>query len=368
MINLIKSLATSLLRSLKPASAARGRSLSELAFSGIVYLISIGIGLGIGAIPVIVMGKDPVKAYWTLFHASLGGIPQIAETLVKTIPLWLTGLGISLAFSVGFWNIGGEGQFYLGAIAATGIGISIASLHLPQPIALFLVMAAGIIGGASWALIPAFLKVFQGINEIIVTVMMNFIAILLSEYLILGPWRDPAAPEPMTLPIATESILPKLVPRTWLHAGLFIAIAATVVAHVIMKKTVLGYEIKCVGANPVAAKWSGIDISRVTIYSMLLAGGLIGLAGASEIAGIHYRLLRGISPGYGALAIIIALLAKYEPVGVAIASFFFAALLVGADALQRTINMPVSAVYVIEATILLSTYILQNVLRRGLRA
>lgn len=336
----------------------------RIFYTFIIYGLSISIGLGISALPIVIMGANPLEAYWTMFYASLGGVSQIAETLVKAIPLWLAGLSVAVAFSVGFWNIGAEGQLHWGAIATTGVGIALASLALPSPIAILIVLASGLIAGTFWALIPAFLKAYLRINEIIVTVMMNFIAIYFTEYLILGPWRDPTAPEPMTPPIASAAQLPKLIPRTWFHSGIFVAIAATVVVFFIMEKTPLGYEIKCTGNNPKAAKWGGIDVSRVIIYSMILSGGLAGLAGACEIAGVHYRLLRGFSPGYGFLAIIVALLAKLNPIGVAFAAFFFAALLVGADALQRTIGMPVSAVYVIEATILLSVFVFENIIRR----
>jgi len=334
----------------------------------LLYLISVGLGLIIGgALPALAINISPMEVYQTIFYASLGNMLRISETLVKTIPLWLIGLGIAVAFSSGFWNIGAEGQFYWGAIAAIGIGIIISGMNLPPPIAILLILIAGFLAGALWALIPAVLKVYLGVNEIIVTVMMNFIAIYFAEYLILGPWRDPAVPEPMTYALPLEARLPKILPGTPLHAGIFIAIIATLVAYVILEKTPLGFEIKCVGNNPKAALWSGINLSKVVISSMLLSGGLAGLAGVCEITGIHYRLLRGVSPGYGFLAIIVALLAKLSPLGVPASAFFFAMLLVGADALQRTVKIPVSAVYVIQAVILLSVIVLEIVLRRGLK-
>ncbi|MBS7648178.1 MAG: ABC transporter permease [Halobacteria archaeon] len=327
-----------------------------------MYLISVGFALLLFAITVLAMGYSPLLALETLIVSSLGGKTRLAETLVRMIPLIFTGTSVIIAFKANFWNLGVEGQLYWGAIALTYVGLFLA--NLTAPIQLLLAFSLAFLAGALWALIPGALKAYLGVNEIVTTIMMNYIVLLIVDWLATGPWHDPMGFEPITYPISEYIRLPKIIMGTRFHTGLLIALACVVVTYIILERRTLGYEIKAVGDNVNAAKRSGINIVKVIILTAFLSGGIAGLAGASEIAGVHYRLLRGISPGYGFTGIIIALIAKKSLVWSIPVAFFFAMLLLGSDAFQRTISMPAGAIYAIQAMIALCILMPEYALRR----
>jgi simple sugar transport system permease protein len=305
------------------------------------------------AVLMVIIGVNPVEAYAALVRGSFGSLNGLGETLVKATPLLLIGLGIAIAFRGGMWNIGAEGQLLLGAIGAT-----IAALYLPDMPAILhlpLVMLAGMIFGAAWGAIPGYLRARWRVNEIVVTIMMNYLALYILSYLVNGPMKDmnrvPPQPQSATLP--PSALLPKLFPPTRAHLGILIAIVAAVVVWFVLQRTPLGYEIKAAGSNPEAAEYGGIGTVVTGTLAMILSGALAGLAGMAEISGIHRRLLEGISPGYGYLAIAVALFGGLNPGGILLSSLFFGALLVGADAMQRAVGVPVATVYLLQGLVLI---------------
>jgi simple sugar transport system permease protein len=257
-----------------------------------------------------------------------------------------------IAFKAQVWNIGGEGQIYVGAMAATWVGINFAGLptwlHLP------LTILAGGIGGSLWALIPAILRVFLNVNEVITTLMFNYIGIFIVSWAVHGPMKEPGGFMPQTARIAETAILPPVIPATRLHAGVLLALIAAVAVYFLLYHTTIGYNIRAVGENPQGAKFGGIRVGGTLITAMLMSGFLCGLAGTNEVLGSHYRLLDGISPGYGFTAIVVALLGRLNPFGVIAAAYLFSSLFIGATQMQRTVQIPLALSNVIQAIIVLT--------------
>jgi len=319
--------------------------------SAIVPLLSILMALVVGGIVLLVSGENPFEVYQAMARGALGDQNGVAETLVKTIPLLLTGLGVAVAFRMQLWNIGAEGQLYLGAIVATGTGIFL----LPDAPAVVLIPAmvvAGLLGGAFWALVPGLLRAFLGANEIITSLMLNYVAILLSEYLVHGPWRDPAAfgfPGTKSLPDAAW--LPRW-ETTRVHLGLLFGLVAAALLWATLRRTRWGYEVSVMGENPRAARYAGMPTRRTIVLVMVLSGALAGLAGMSEVAGIGHQLQSSLSPGYGYTAIIVAWLGRLNPGGIVLVAFLLAGVLVGGDQLQMTMGLPSAIAPMLQGTIL----------------
>jgi len=297
-----------------------------------------------------VFGANPIRIYFEMFEGAFGSVNSIAETLVYATPILLTSLAAIVCFRCGMWNVGAEGQLYLGAIAAVGLGFN--SMGLPGPLVLPVMALGAFAAGAAWGAVPGFLRVRFGANEVIVTIMMNFLAMILATYLITGPWASGATP--ITRPIVPAGYLPILIPGTRLHVNLFGAIAAATILAVVLNRTVLGYEIRAVGHNPRAARVVGIPVARVIVLSFLISGGVAGFAGFNEVAGIQHALPDQISPGFGFTGIEVALLANLDPAWAMVSALFIAALNVGAAAMQRVVGVPVALVWVIEGFILLA--------------
>lgn len=306
-------------------------------------------------------GVNPVDAYLGMYKESLGSFYGVTETLVKATPLILTGLGVSLAFRMKIWNIGADGQLYMGAMGATWVAVFSGLQGFAAVVCMFL--AAGIMGGL-WASVAGILKAKLRVNEIIVTLLMNYIASAWVSYLVYGPWKDPKGFNfPLTERFAQEIMLPTL-STTRLHFGFIIAVVLAVLLFVVIEKTVWGYEIKVIGDNPSAAKYAGINIDKNIILVMFFSGALAGIAGFSETAGVQGRLQEGISQGYGYTAIIVAWLAGRSAVGVLIVSVIMAVILVGGDSLQILMQLPVAFVNLFQGLILFfilaSDYFLKN--------
>ncbi|RLC62713.1 MAG: ABC transporter permease [Chloroflexi bacterium] len=315
----------------------------------VVPIVSLILALLFGGLLLTIFGINPLKAYRVMARGSLGDGYAISETLVKAIPLMLTGLGISIAFRMLFWNIGAEGQLAIGGIAASYVALFLSD-SLPAPLVLPLMALFAVLAGATWGGIPALLKAFIGVNEILTTLMMNYIAILLVEYLYLGPWRDPAGYGfPGSAPFPESAWLPRLTGRV--HAGLIFALLAAVLIWFILNHTRWGYEIRVIGENPRAARYTGVSIARNVLLVMLLSGGLAGLAGMAEVAGLTRRLY-GLTVGYGYTAIIVAWLASLNPWGVILVAFLMAALLVGGDQIQIALQTPAAVALVLQGAIL----------------
>jgi simple sugar transport system permease protein len=254
------------------------------------------------------------------------------------------------------WNIGSEGQLHIGAIGATLAGVAMAQWtpNLPAVVALPLTALAGILSGGLYASFAGVLKARWEVNEVITTIMMNFVAILFVQYLTFGPLRDPGAQgQPMSAYIAEAAQLPHLVARSRLHLGVVLALVAALLVYVVLWKTTLGYEVRAVGANPRAARHAGINVNRNIFIAMVISGGLAGLAGMVEVSGLHYRLLNSFSPGYGQAGTIVALFGNLHPIAIVPAAVLFGGLLTGADTMARTVQVSTSLVVVIQGLMVL---------------
>ncbi|QGP91180.1 Branched-chain amino acid transport system / permease component [Neomoorella glycerini] len=315
----------------------------------IVPVIAVILALGVGAIFLAVTGFNPLKVYQSMLYGVIGSKYGLSETVVKAIPLMLAGLGVSVAFRMLLWNIGAEGQFYMGAFGASFVALYFP--HLPAYLMLPAMFIAGIVMGGLWAVLPALPKARWGVNEVITTLMLNYVAILWVDYLVYGPWKDPKGFNfPLTAPFSKAAILPTIA-GTRVHLGLIFALLAAIVLSIILWHTRWGYEIRVIGESPRAARYAGIKIERNIILVMLLSGALAGLAGMSEVAGITHRLQHGISPGYGYTAIIIAWLAKLHPATIILVSFLFGGLIVGGYSVQ-TSGVPAATVSMLQGAIL----------------
>jgi len=315
----------------------------------IVVSIAIVLALLVGAVFIRINGFNPWDVYVTMFKSSFGSIYGLSETIVKSIPLMLAGLGVAIASRMLLWNIGGEGQIYMGAFAAGWVALF--GPELPAVAMIPAVLAAGLIGGALWSLIPAFLKAKMGVNEIITTLMFNYIAILWNDYLVFGPWRDPNGfNQPLTAKFPSSAMLPVL-PGTRIHLGVLIGLAAAVILYFVLMRTRWGYEVRVTGESQNAARYAGMNTTRNILLVLMLSGGLAGLAGAVEVTGVLGRLQQGISPNYGYTAILVAVLAKLNPFTVVLVSFLFGGLLVGGYTAQ-TVGVSMAIVYMLQGAII----------------
>jgi len=317
-----------------------------------VPLLSIITGLLVGAIFLALAGVNPATAYMEMLHGAFGSKYGFSETVVKTIPLILTGLAVAVAFRMLLWNIGAEGQFYMGAIGASWIALTMD--NYPAAVVIPMMFVAGFLFGGLWGLIPGVLKAGWDANEIITTLMLNYVAINFCDYLVYGPWKDPNGMGfPLTRPFEETACLPQYF-RTRIHGCIFFALIAVVIIYIIMYKSNWGYEIRVIGENIKAARYGGISVIKNILLVMLLSGGLAGLAGMAEVSGIIHRLQHGFSPGYGYTAIIVAWLARLNPFAMTLVAFLFGALLVGGDQLQLSLKLPGSMVGIIQGAILFS--------------
>ncbi len=297
-------------------------------------------------------GISAVRAYQLIVKGALGSRLGLAETVRRAIPLLLCGVGLTIAFRALFWNIGAEGQLLLGAVAAAGVALF---SGLPDVLLLPAMFIAGFLAGALWGLIPAVLKARLGINDVITTLMMNYIALYLVEWLIHGPWRGPTMrgfaytdkfPSAATLPTISW---------TRIHwPTLLLGLAVAVLAYVLITRTRAGFEIRVVGENPEAARFAGISAFKTTLFVMIISGGLAGLAGVGEAAGIHRMLLgpTSISMGYGYTAIIVAWLARRNPLAVIVTSLLFGVIMSGGDVIRVSLGLPFQVINLFNGLIL----------------
>jgi simple sugar transport system permease protein len=318
--------------------------------STIILLLSVFCAFAIVALFILFSGLDPLSAYGSLFRGAFWGIDNLSETVVKLCPLLLTGLAVAFPLKCRIFNIGAEGQLYMGALAATWLSLS---FHLPHVLFIIVLAVGGFVGGGIWGAIPGWLKARWGVSEIINTIMMNYIAIFFVTYIIRSPLQETRKIFPQTDQIPVEAHLNLLVSGTRLHLGILIALVCAILVYIILWKTPLGFRIRTTGENPEAAWYAGINISRHTVFSMFIGGGLAGLAGMVEITGIHHRLLASFSPGYGYSAIAVALLGKSHPIGIILTALFFGGLNQGAGSMQRLAQVPVTVVYLLQGLVIL---------------
>ncbi len=315
-------------------------------------IIALLLSLAVSALVVVLAGSNPWLALAALAEGAFGSLESWSEVGVKTCPLLLTGLAVALAFRAGIWNIGAEGQLIVGALTMAWLGTQ--PTRIPAWCAIALALLAAAAAGAAWAGMAAVLKLRRNVDEVISTIMLNFIALGLLGYLVHGPLMEAAGHYPQTDAVLNAMRIPRLAGSFRIHAGVFIALAAAVFAQALLFRTVLGYEMRAIGWNPQAARLAGVRITRCLLIAFLLSGALAGLAGGIEIGAVTFRLYEHFSPGYGFTAIAVALLGRLHPVGVILAAFFFGALEAGSNAMQRVAGVSSVLVSVIQGVVILS--------------
>jgi simple sugar transport system permease protein len=296
-------------------------------------------------------GYDAVLALGALLKGAAGSPYSVGETFLRSCPLLLTGLAVSFAFRCGVWNIGAEGQLLMGALATAWAAPLCASW--PPYAGTCAALTFGSIAGALWGGLAALLKVRRRVQEVISTIMLNFVAIQLVSYAVHGPLMEDAGQFPQTNPVAAGLRLVRWLTPTRLHTGVVLAVVLTGIMYIVLFRTVFGYRVRAVGLNVTAARAAGIDVPGTIIAAMCVSGGLAGLAGAVELTGVTYRLYEDFAGGYGYTAIAVALLGRLHPWGVLLAALLFGALETGASGMQRAANVSSVLVYVIQALILL---------------
>jgi simple sugar transport system permease protein len=309
--------------------------------SPLATILALVVALVISGGVIAFVGGDPIRSYGHILNAAFGSVGVISDTLVKATPLLLTGLACTLAFRMRLWNIGAEGQLLLGAWGASAVVLfPLLPAGTPGFVLIPAMMLAGALAGAAWGLIPGVLRALLGVNEIIVTLMLNYVALLWIQFWVFGAWSEGGFQQSQTFP---EAFLPRLtdfadaVPALsglTVHLGFLFGLAAAVIVWLVLERTRWGYEIRLVGDSPEAARYAGIDIKRLIIVVFAASGALAGLAGMSEVAGSVHRLQDRFSPGYGYTAIIIAYLARFDPLKVVVASILFGALILAGREIQ----------------------------------
>ena len=305
-------------------------------------------------------GAPVGQTYALLLQGAYGSVFALSETLTRAIPLMLTGLAATVAFKARLFNIGAEGQLYVGALAAVAVGgmHDGTGLALPPALLFLLMLLCAALAGALLLLGPALMKARLGVDEVVTTLLLNFIVLLLVSLMLDGPMKDPTAMGwPQSVALMGELELAKLIPQTRVHTGLLFAVSLAVALWALMKYTVLGFDIRALGANPRAAAFCGVPVTRTMVLVALISGALAGLAGAIEVAGRTSYLTLDMSPGYGYSGIVIAMLAALHPLAVVVASVFVAGMLVGADSMSRAVGVPTFIADVIVAASLISVLV-----------
>ncbi len=321
------------------------RSLIPVAAILVTFILTAGL--------VIWAGSSPLEAYYHFLIAPLSSQVSALEVLVKTTPLLLTGVAVTFAFAAGYWNIGAEGQLYAGAIAAAWLGTVLAGV--PALFAIPLTLMGGFMAGVFWALPPALLKVKLAVDEVVTTLLLNSVMLFFVSFLLNGPWRDPVSGWPQSPEIAASTVLPRLIPRSRLHLGFLVAILTVPVLWFILSRTKLGLRMRAIGLGREAARFAGVNVGRTLLMAALISGGIAGLAGVSEVAGIHFHLIEALSPGYGYTGIVVAMLGGLHPVGISLAAPFIGLIDSGAQTVSRALGVPAYLGDVVQSSLLLVT-------------
>ena len=323
-------------------------------FKVVIPIISLLIGLIIGAIAVAIVGINPLDVYGGILSNAFGSWYAFSETLVAATPLILITAGLIVVFKMNIWNIGAYGQYIMGAIFSSYFAL-FASNGLSKPIMLSVMVTASMVGGAIWALIPTLLKIFWEVNEVITTLLLNYIALYILKFLMYGPWKNPTSYGfPLSKTFPQNAILPILFNGTRLTIGIIFALIAVLIIWFLIKKSKFGYEIRVIGDNPRAARYAGISVNRDIIIGMAISGALAGLAGMTEVSGIVHYLQVKIGADYGYTAIIVAWIAYLDPLVTILASVLFGGLASGGYSLQITMRVSYGIVGLIESITLFS--------------
>jgi simple sugar transport system permease protein len=313
-------------------------------------VMAVGATLAICSGLIAAAGAEVIPAYGALFAGAFGSAFNSVETVVKAAPMIFTGLAVAVAFRAKFWNIGAEGQLLAGAMAAAFVG-GIEALPIWTLVPLMIL--AGALAGGLWASVPATLKVRYQVDDVVATLMLNFVMFYAMMALLDGPWKDPLSGYPDSPDIRMDAEFPILLERTRLHLGVALALLSAILVWLLMTRTTLGFAIRAVGENARAANHAGIPVNRVVFVTAIISGGLAGLAGVGEVAGMHYQVMASLSPGYGYTGIVIAMLARLNPLGVVPAALFFAAVATGAETMSRKTGVPVFLADIIQGASLI---------------
>jgi len=337
------------------------RSPAPVWFRPLIPLLAIVFTMALTTSLLLLVNANPLQAYYYFLIDPLSSRVSAIEVLVKATPLLLTGAAVTFAFVGGFWNIGAEGQLLAGAAAATAVGLRMEGIS--PWVAIPLMIVAGFAAGMAWVLVPALMKVKLAIDEVVTTLLLNSVALFGVSALLNGPWRDPISQWPQSPEIAATAILPKLIPRSRLHLGFLVAVAIIVLLWYILTQTSLGLRMRAVGLGSTAARFAGVKVERTMLTAALVSGGIAGLAGVTEVAGIHYHLIDAVSAGHGYTGILVATLGTLNALGVAAAALFIGLIDTGGQTVSRALGVPSYLGDVIQATLLLVTLaflLLQN--------
>lgn len=309
------------------------------------------LALVVGSVLMLAAGANPLSAYVSLFGGAFFDYYGFGATLVKFSPILLTGLAVAIPLQGGLFNVGGEGQLYVGALFC-----AMAALYLPEfywPAHLFVCALAGAVGGALWAAIAGYLKAYRGINEVIVTLLLNYVGINLVSFAAGGPMMEEGAPYPYSPEIPMQLELPHIMNPTDAHLGAVIGVVLAVALALILKYTTFGFALTTVGSNPQAARYAGIHVQRQIVVTMALGGALAGLGGAFEVLGVKYRLFHMFSPGYGFDGIVVAFMAAANPILVPVAALFFSGLRAGSQFMQRASGVDSTVIDAIQGLVVI---------------
>ncbi|MBE9476450.1 MAG: ABC transporter permease [Proteobacteria bacterium] len=303
-----------------------------------VLVASALIALLLAAVPLAFAGADILEAYGHMAKGVFGSMFAFTEMLTRATPLIFTGLAATLAFRAKLWNIGAEGQLYLGAMAAVTVGTGM--IDAPGFILIPIILLSGAAAGAAGMAGPAYLKTRFGADEVVTTLLLNFIILIFLQMMLEGPLKDPMGMGwPQSEPIVDNGMLPQLLPRMRVHWGLIIALFAAVMAQIMLSKSVWGFKLRAIGENAAAALHAGIGVKRTLMGAAIISGAMAGLAGASEVAGLKGYLTADLSPGFGYTGIVVAMLAGLSPIGVVISAMFISSVFVGADTMSRAMGV-----------------------------
>jgi len=314
-------------------------------------LVGLSVAFLMGGILIWAVGGDPALGIFKLVEGSLGGQRQIANTLTKAAPILLISIGLSVAFTVKFWNIGAEGQFFMGAVFSTFVGLNIGDSlgYFGVPVCIL----AGFVGGMLPAFIAAILKVKLKVNEMLFTLMTNFIITLFTSYLLFGPWMAPGGVMPQTVHMSPVLLFPNI-PLINVQSGFLLSIIFVPLVYIIIRKTSLGYVMRATGDSIRASSALGLPVNKGIVVALIISGGLAGLAGTGEVFGAAQRLRLDISPGYGYIGILLAILGTNDPIWVTVASLFYSMLVVGGDVMGMTLNISTTLIPVFLAIIFIT--------------
>lgn len=325
-------------------------------FPLLVPLLAILLTFVLTAPLILAARASPLDAYYSFLVQPLTTRTTALEILVKSTPLLLTGTAVAFAFSAGYYNIGAEGQLYAGALMAAFLGPQMA--NVPAPLAISILLLGGFGAGMVWALAPALLKTRLDVDEVVTTLLLNTVMLLIVSAILNGPWRNPVTQWPQSPNISASAEFPILIDRSRVHFGLIVAVLAIVALGVVLRYTGLGLQMRAVGQGRDAARFLGIDVQRTTLMAALVSGGIAGLAGVSEIGGIHHHLIDAISPGYGYSGIVVATLGELSAIGVGLAALFVGLIVTGAQEVSRALGVPSYLSDVVQATLLITMLVM----------